>query len=106
MKTITNKDAVEIIKLLFSNTRDYIDSCNEFLDEDMLDFVKMYSEDIIYNVNNVKKFIKTLNVKKLHRDILEQDTLVREYYYDVLVYIEKNNLIDEAYHACSKTLVD
>jgi hypothetical protein len=46
-------------------------------------------------------FNTTLNAELLHNNIIYQDTLVREFYYSVLKYIEDNKLIPSNMFACS-----
>jgi hypothetical protein len=44
-------------------------------------------------------------VQKLHRDIIAQDTIVREHFVELLQYIEENNLIAREEFACKASFV-
>jgi len=69
--------------------------------EDDLSMFKMHVGDVAHNVAALDVFNETLDAAKLHDSIMRQDTAPREHFYDVLVYIEKNELIPERMHACS-----
>jgi hypothetical protein len=87
-----------INQLMLSTTQDYI---NTFVDEQAdISSLSMYATDVQHNTNALVQFNKDLNVQKLHDSIMQQDTLVREYYIEVLRYIENNNLIPANRFCC------
>ena len=57
--------------------------------------------DVLHNTYALHKFNNTKNVQQLHTAIIAQDTLVREYFVNVLQYIENNNLIAASKFCCS-----
>ena len=57
--------------------------------------------DTLHNTYALHKFNSTKNVLQLHNAIIAQDTLVREYFVNVLSYIENNNLIPANKFCCS-----
>ena len=69
--------------------------------EDDLSMFKMYVGDVAHNIAALDVFNKTLDAAKLHDNILQQDTVPREHFYNVLVYIEENKLIAANKYACS-----
>lgn len=92
MQQLTTEDKVTISNLMFATTAKYINTfCT---DRKNTDNTNMYTDDIIHNITALKAFNKTNNVQELHNNIMQQDTLVREYYIKVLRYIERNNLIE------------
>jgi hypothetical protein len=60
----------------------------------------MYAQDVAYNTQALATFNSTLNVQELHDSIMQQDTLVREYYIAVLQYIESKRLITANKFCC------
>ena len=64
-------------------------------DESDLSMFKMYVSDIAHNVAALDVFNSTLDAAQLHNNIMRQDTSPREHFYNVLVYIEINALIDK-----------
>jgi hypothetical protein len=100
MRKITAKNKTAIIQLMFKTTADYI---NTFCIEDIDAFnASMYIGDIAYNTNALNNFIKDNNALNLHNAIMQQDTIVREFYYTTLKYIEDNNLIPLNMFTCIK----
>ena len=96
MRKLTAKHTAQINVLLLKTTGNYINwYCND--EEDMQ---PMYAEDIAYNVNALVQFNTDNNVQALHNAIMQQDTLVREYYIAVLQYIEDNALISANNFCC------
>jgi hypothetical protein len=96
MFTLTHKQ--NIIAIMLKTTAEYIDifvSTNP--DADCYD---MYANDIAYNTSALNDFVESEDYAQLHTAIIRQDTLVREYYYAVLVYIEQNALIPKRKFAC------
>jgi hypothetical protein len=69
-------------------------------DENDLGMFKMYAGDVAHNASALEEFNKTLNAKRLHETIMYQDTMPREHFYKVLVYIEKQGLIPATECAC------
>ena len=64
------------------------------------DCYDMYARDVAYNTSALNEFTFEEDYAQLHKAIMRQDTLVREYYYAVLVYIEQNALIPKHKFAC------
>lgn len=98
MPKVTKTHAVAINKLMIPliNTVAYIPS-----DENDLGMFKMYAGDIAYNAQALNAFNTSLDAAQLHNTILRQDTSPREHFYNVLVYIEDNALINKNMFACS-----
>ena len=90
MKKVSAHDVIEINTLMLKTIASYI-NC----------FVKpggdltLYADDIAYNANALVRFNKTKNTEALHNAIMQQDTLVREYFIDALRYLEDEDLVDE-----------
>jgi hypothetical protein len=103
MRKLTSAHKLEINMLVLKTTQDYIDfsttqhGVNYPITVDNLQF---HTQDIQYNVNALAAFNKDSNVQNLHDAIMQQDTFVREYYIDVLQYIESNNLIPSNQFCC------
>ena len=99
MPKANNKQVLAINMLMLKTTEDYI---NTFVnDEGDVSSISMYTEDVAHNVNALVNFNATKDVQALHNSIIQQDTLVREYYIAVLQYIESNKLIDKRNFCCS-----
>ena len=99
MPKANNKQVLAINTLMLKTTESYI---NTFVSEDEdAGSISMYTEDVAHNVNALVNFNATKDAQALHTSIMEQDTLVREYYYAVLKYIESNKLIDKRNFCCS-----
>jgi len=98
MQKLTAKHITQINVLLLKTTEEYI---NVFVttnpEEDCCD---MYAADVAYNVNALVQFNKDKDVLALHKAIIMQDTLVREFYINVLLYIEDNALISAKKYCC------
>ena len=95
MQKLTAKHIAQLHVLLLKTTEQYI---NCFVnDEDAND---MYAEDVAYNVNALVQFNTDKNVQALHKAIIMQDTIVREFYISVLLYIEDNALISANKYCC------
>ena len=98
MRKLTAKHKVVITNLMFAITAKYINTfCTDRQDTSN---TNMYTDDIVHNINALKTFNKNNDVQQLHDNIMQQDTLVREYYYKVLHYIETNKLIDADCFCC------
>ena len=91
MQKTNSKHVIVINNLMLKTTESYI---NTFVSEDEdASSISMYAEDVAHNVNALVNFNATKDAQALHDSIMEQDTLVREYYIAVLLYIEQNKLI-------------
>jgi hypothetical protein len=92
------KHVIVINNLMLKTTESYI---NTFVSEDEdASSISMYAEDVANNVNALVAFNTSNDVQALHDSIMQQDTLVREYYIDVLLYIERNKLINKRNFCC------
>ena len=96
MFTLTHKQ--HIISLMLNTTKEYIDTFITTNPE--ADCYDMYANDVAYNTSALNDFVASDNYAALHKAIIRQDTLVREYYYTTLVYIEQNALIPKHKFAC------
>ena len=93
------KHAVKINTLMLKTIESYV---NTFVnDEDDISSLSMYAEDVAYNANALVAFNTSKDASALHNSIMMQDTLVREYYISVLLYIERNKLINKRNFCCS-----
>ena len=103
MRKLTPAHKLKINMLVLKTTQDYIDfsttqhGVNFPITVDNLQF---NTQDIQHNVNALAAFNKDNNVQNLHDNIMQQDTFVREYYIEVLQYIEDNNLIPSNMFCC------
>jgi len=99
MRKANNTQVVAINKLMLKTTEDYI---NTFVNEDKTEVssLQMYAFDVAHNINALVAFNASKNAEALHTSIMQQDTLVREYYYAVLKYIETNKLVPANMCAC------
>jgi UDP-N-acetyl-D-mannosaminuronic acid transferase (WecB/TagA/CpsF family) len=95
MQKLTAKHIAQINVLLLKTTEEYI---NTFVNEE--DISNMYATDVAHNVNALVQFNKDKDVLALHKAIIMQDTLVREFYISVLLYIEDNALISANKYCC------
>ena len=95
MQKLTAKHITQINVLLLKTTEEYI---NTFVNEE--DISNMYATDVAHNVNALVQFNKDKDVLALHKAIIMQDTLVREFYISVLLYIEDNALISANKYCC------
>jgi hypothetical protein len=92
------KHVIVINNLMLKTTESYI---NTFVSEDEDEgSISMYAEDVAYNVNALVAFNASKDASALHKSIIMQDTLVREYYISVLLYIERNKLINKRDFCC------
>ena len=62
--------------------------------------LQMYADDVAHNVTALQLFNNNKDATSLHTAIIKQDTLVREYFYNVLMYIETNKLVPTYMFAC------
>jgi hypothetical protein len=88
-----------INKLMYATTISYIKCFATGRDADSSGYA-MYAQDVAYNTNALAQFNNTLNAQELHNAIMQQDTLVREYYIAVLQYIETKRLITANKFCC------
>ena len=95
MKKLTAKHITQINVLLLKTTEQYI---NVFVNDENIDC--MYAADVAHNVNALVQFNTDKDVLALHKAIIMQDTLVREFYISVLLYIEDNALISANKYCC------
>ena len=92
------KHVIVINNLMLKTTESYI---NTFVSEDEdAGSISMYAEDVAYNVNALVAFNASKDASALHNSIMMQDTIVREYYISVLLYIERNKLINKRDFCC------
>ena len=92
------KHIIVINNLMLKTTESYI---NTFVSEDEdVSSISMYADDVAHATNALVAFNTTKDVQALHDSIMLQDTLVREYYIAVLLYIERNKLIDKRNFCC------
>ena len=96
---LANKHIVAINQLMLNTTAEYIICFAK--DETDIDQFKMYTSDVAHNIAALCVFNNTLDAEALHDNIMRQDTLVREFYITVLLYIENNKLIPANIFACS-----
>jgi hypothetical protein len=96
---LANKHIVAINQLMLNTTAEYINCFAK--DETDIDQFKMYTDDVSHNIAALNVFNTTLDTEVLHDNIMRQDTLVREFYISVLLYIEKNKLVPANMFACS-----
>ena len=89
----------------------HITNINHLMLDTISTYIKQYNTantydplvitDTLHNTYALHKFNSTKNVQQLHNAIIMQDTLVREYFINVLQYIENNNLIATSKFCCS-----
>ena len=98
MRKVTAVHFLQLQRLMLSTTESYI---NTFADaQSDSSALSMYADDVAYNINALVQFNKNKDAQQLHDSIMYQDTLVREYYYSVLHYIESNSLINSNKFCC------
>jgi hypothetical protein len=102
VQKLTVKHVVDINVLAFTLTAEYAE---QFCNVANADSIKQYTQDIVYNTRILAEFNAEHNVQKLHRDIIAQDTCVREHFVELLQYIEEHNLIARSEFACKASLV-
>ena len=90
------KHTVKINTLMLKTIESYV---NTFVNEDAIS-ISMYADDVAHAANALVAFNTSKNAQALHDSIIQQDTLVREYYIDVLLYIERNKLINKRNFCC------
>ena len=103
MRKLKPADILQINMLVLKTTEDYISfSTTQYGEHTPVtaDNLKYSTEDIQRNINALVQFNTDNNVQQLHNSIMRQDTFVREYYIEVLRYIEENNLIKSNMFCC------
>ena len=89
---------IVINNLMLKTTESYI---NTFVSEDEdASSISMYADDVAHAVNALVAFNTSNDAQALHDSIMLQDTIVREYYIAVLLYIERNKLINKRNFCC------
>jgi len=103
MRKLTPAHSLQINLLVLKTTQDYIDFSTTQHGVNYpitLDSLQFHTQDVQHNINALVQFNTDSNVQNLHDSIMRQDTFVREYYIDVLRYIEDNNLIPSNMFCC------
>jgi hypothetical protein len=103
MRKLKPADILQINMLMLKTTEDYISfSTTQYGEHTPVtaDNLKFNTEDIQRNINALVQFNTDLNAQQLHDNIMRQDTFVREYYIEVLRYIEENKLIKSNMFCC------
>ena len=98
MRKVTAVHFLKIQFLMLKTTEDYINTFVTSTDDSTS--LSMYADDVAYNTNALVAFNKNKDAQQLHDSIMQQDTLVREYYISVLRYIESNKLINSNRFCC------
>ena len=98
MRKVTAVHFLKIQFLMLKTTEDYINTFVTSTDDSTS--LSMYADDVAYNTNALVAFNKNKDAQQLHDSIMQQDTLVREYYISVLRYIETNKLINSNRFCC------
>ena len=97
MAKVSKSHAVAINKIMLP----LIATVGQFSkDENELSMFKMYAGDVAHNIAALQVFNTNLDAAVLHNSIMYQDTAPREHFYNVLVYIEENELIPANKYAC------
>ena len=96
MQKLTITHITNINTLMLNTISTYINTYNIANTYDNL-----IAQDVVHNSYALHKFNNTKDVQQLHTAIIAQDTLVREYFVNVLQYIENNNLIAASKFCCS-----
>jgi hypothetical protein len=103
MRKLKQADILQINMLVLKTTEDFISFSTTQHGEHYpvtADNLKFNTEDVQRNINALVQFNTDNNVQQLHDSIMRQDTFVREYYIEVLRYIEENNLIKNNMFCC------
>ena len=91
------KHTVKINTLMLKTIENYV---NTFVNDEDASSISMYAEDVGRAANALVAFNADNDAQALHDSIMYWDTIVREYYIDVLLYIERNKLIDKRNFCC------
>jgi hypothetical protein len=97
MRKVTQKHQVAVNQIMLATISQYIEDFAVGSDEDVL----MYADDVAYNSRVLGQFNKDRDAAKLHDAVTHQDTVVREYFIDVLRYIESNELVPTQQYVCA-----
>lgn len=100
MRKLKPENILQINTLILKTTENYINFGTMENCPLTTDSLSMYTTDIQYNINALVQFNTDGDVQQLHNSIMLQDTFVREYYIEVLRYIEKNALIPANCYCC------
>ena len=95
---LTSTNLLDINTIMLNTIADYINTFAK--DADSVSSLQMYADDVAHNVTALQNFNTTHDAQQLHNAIMLQDTLVREYFYTTLKYIEVNNLISKENFCC------
>jgi hypothetical protein len=98
MRKVTAVHSLKLQYLMLKTTEDYINCFVTATDD--ASSLSMYATDVQYNTNALVAFINNKDAQQLHDSIMQQDTLVREYYISVLRYIEEHSLINSNRFCC------
>lgn len=85
MPAITQEHSVAINSIMLATIAKYI--AQYATDEKDLSNLEMYTEDVRHNIAALNIFNTTKNADVLYEMIMQQDTLVREYFIDVINYL-------------------
>ena len=91
------KHTVKINTLMLKTIENYV---NTFVNDEDASSISMYAEDVARAANALVAFNADNDAQALHDSIMYWDTIVREYYIDVLLYIESNKLINKRNFCC------
>ena len=91
------KHTVKINTLMLKTIENYV---NTFVNDEDASSISMYAEDVARAANALVAFNADNDAQALHDSIMYWDTIVREYYIDVLLYIENNKLINKRNFCC------
>ena len=91
------KHTVKINTLMLKTIENYV---NTFVNDEDASSISMYAEDVARAANALVAFNADNDAQALHDSIMYWDTIVREYYIDVLLYIERNKLINKRNFCC------
>ena len=94
MRKVNNTHANNISNIMYATIVEYKQQYVKSSED------KLELQDVYYNAKALHKFGLTRNAQELHNAIMLQDTLVREYFYTTLKYIEDNKLINPQYWVC------
>ena len=95
---LSSNDLLNINTIMLNTIASYISTFAK--DEDSISSMQMYADDVAHNITALQDFNTTHDAQQLHNAIMLQDTLVREYFYTTLKYIEVNNLISKENFCC------
>lgn len=91
MRKVTKAQQKQINLLMLTTIQSYI-ACFATKDADVQS-LQMYADDVANNITALTTFNSNLCADTLQNNIMQQDTLVREYFIAVLQYLEKQQLV-------------